>query len=508
MTCSVQATFLTGRLPREHGIVGNGWYFRDLAEVWFWRQSNHLVAGEKVWERGATPRSRPSPARSCSGGTTCTRRRTGRRDAAPDVPRRRPQAPRRLHAARRPARRADRTSSARSRCSTSGGRPPTSRPAAWIAERAAHVLRRRASPTLDARLPAAPRLRPAAARARRAIRRSRQRAARRRRAVRRADRPGAQARRRRVVVLSEYGITAVQRRRRTSTAPCARRAGCACARSSAGELLDAGRLARPSRSPTTRWRTSTCATRARRPRSQALLAAHDGVERVLGRGRASAPPASTTRARASSWRSARPTAGSPTTTGSTTTARPTSRAPSTSTASPATTRSSCSSIPALLGAQAPQIAWTLAAAERSASARCWTSSRSTPRSCKGSHGRLTDRPEDGPLFITQRAGRAAAGRRSQATGGQGPDPRPRVPRERGRSGAARRGAAGARVSGNGGGDRGQGEPTAAPSASEEHGVEQRRCRRCRKVAARPSAEQPRGGRPRLVPRDQAAAGTT
>lgn len=50
VTCSAQATFLTGLLPREHGIVGNGWYFRDLAQVSFWKQSNRLVQGEKVWE--------------------------------------------------------------------------------------------------------------------------------------------------------------------------------------------------------------------------------------------------------------------------------------------------------------------------------------------------------------------------------------------------------------------------------------------------------------------------
>jgi predicted AlkP superfamily pyrophosphatase or phosphodiesterase len=37
-------------LPRDHGIVGNGWYFRDLSEVMFWRQSNRLVAGERLWE--------------------------------------------------------------------------------------------------------------------------------------------------------------------------------------------------------------------------------------------------------------------------------------------------------------------------------------------------------------------------------------------------------------------------------------------------------------------------
>ena len=50
VTCSVQSTLLTGSLPREHGIVANGWYFRDLAEPWLWRQSNHLVGGEKVWD--------------------------------------------------------------------------------------------------------------------------------------------------------------------------------------------------------------------------------------------------------------------------------------------------------------------------------------------------------------------------------------------------------------------------------------------------------------------------
>ena len=50
VTCSVQSTLLTGDLPNRHGIVANGWYFRDLAEVWLWRQSNRLVAGEKLWD--------------------------------------------------------------------------------------------------------------------------------------------------------------------------------------------------------------------------------------------------------------------------------------------------------------------------------------------------------------------------------------------------------------------------------------------------------------------------
>jgi predicted AlkP superfamily pyrophosphatase or phosphodiesterase len=50
VTCTAQATMLTGKLPRDHGIVGNGWYFRDQAEIWFWRQANQLVQGEKIWD--------------------------------------------------------------------------------------------------------------------------------------------------------------------------------------------------------------------------------------------------------------------------------------------------------------------------------------------------------------------------------------------------------------------------------------------------------------------------
>ncbi|MGV0024897.1 alkaline phosphatase family protein [Phormidesmis priestleyi] len=50
VTCSVQATYLTGKHPNEHGIVANGWYFRDECEVKFWRQSNHLVQAPKVWD--------------------------------------------------------------------------------------------------------------------------------------------------------------------------------------------------------------------------------------------------------------------------------------------------------------------------------------------------------------------------------------------------------------------------------------------------------------------------
>jgi predicted AlkP superfamily pyrophosphatase or phosphodiesterase len=50
VTCSVQSTLVTGLPPSGHGCVANGWYFRELAEVMLWRQSNHLVGGEKIWD--------------------------------------------------------------------------------------------------------------------------------------------------------------------------------------------------------------------------------------------------------------------------------------------------------------------------------------------------------------------------------------------------------------------------------------------------------------------------
>jgi predicted AlkP superfamily pyrophosphatase or phosphodiesterase len=51
VTCAAQATYLTGTWPETHGIVANGWYFRDECEVKFWRQSNHLIQAPKIWER-------------------------------------------------------------------------------------------------------------------------------------------------------------------------------------------------------------------------------------------------------------------------------------------------------------------------------------------------------------------------------------------------------------------------------------------------------------------------
>jgi predicted AlkP superfamily pyrophosphatase or phosphodiesterase len=62
VTCSVQSSMLTGLLPTQHGIVANGWYFRELAQVWLWRQANQIVEGEKVWEAAR----RRDPAFTCA----------------------------------------------------------------------------------------------------------------------------------------------------------------------------------------------------------------------------------------------------------------------------------------------------------------------------------------------------------------------------------------------------------------------------------------------------------
>jgi len=51
VTCSVQSTYLTGEMPDKHGVVANGWYFREMDIIKFWRQSNKLVQSQKIWEK-------------------------------------------------------------------------------------------------------------------------------------------------------------------------------------------------------------------------------------------------------------------------------------------------------------------------------------------------------------------------------------------------------------------------------------------------------------------------
>ena len=50
VTCTAQATLLTGTLPDAHGVVANGWLFRDTNEVRFWQQNNRLIQAEPLYE--------------------------------------------------------------------------------------------------------------------------------------------------------------------------------------------------------------------------------------------------------------------------------------------------------------------------------------------------------------------------------------------------------------------------------------------------------------------------
>ncbi|MEO5650817.1 MAG: nucleotide pyrophosphatase/phosphodiesterase family protein [Ginsengibacter sp.] len=62
VTTAVQSTYITGKWPSEHGIVGNGWYDREDCEIKFWKQSNKLVDAEKIWERA----KRLDPSFTCA----------------------------------------------------------------------------------------------------------------------------------------------------------------------------------------------------------------------------------------------------------------------------------------------------------------------------------------------------------------------------------------------------------------------------------------------------------
>lgn len=63
LTTSSQSCYVTGKWPSQQGVVGNGWYDREDAEVKFWKQSNHLVRSEKIWDA----------ARKTDPGFTCSK---------------------------------------------------------------------------------------------------------------------------------------------------------------------------------------------------------------------------------------------------------------------------------------------------------------------------------------------------------------------------------------------------------------------------------------------------
>ena len=255
----MQSTLATGLMPGGHGAVANGWYFRDLAEVWLWRQSNRLIAGEKIWEAGR----RRDPDFTCAKMFWWYNMyATADWSATP-----RPMYPRMAARYRtitriRPSCMTSSTPNwVRSRCSSSGDR---GRHRLEPVDRAGHHARAgHAQADVDTLLSAAPRLQPAAPRPDleqpRLQRDLQEIDGVCGELIEQAERDGA-----RIVVVSEYGITPVSDAVHINRA--LREAGLIQVRLELGrELLDAGRRA-PSRSPTTRWRTSTSSMARPSPR--------------------------------------------------------------------------------------------------------------------------------------------------------------------------------------------------------------------------------------------------
>jgi predicted AlkP superfamily pyrophosphatase or phosphodiesterase len=58
VTTTAQSTYVTGKFPENHGVVGNGWFDRQENEVKFWKQSNALVQAEKIWEKAKQKNSK------------------------------------------------------------------------------------------------------------------------------------------------------------------------------------------------------------------------------------------------------------------------------------------------------------------------------------------------------------------------------------------------------------------------------------------------------------------
>jgi predicted AlkP superfamily pyrophosphatase or phosphodiesterase len=50
VTCSVQANMTTGLPPSEHGVIANGFYWRDKLEVEMWTSPNDCIERPQLWD--------------------------------------------------------------------------------------------------------------------------------------------------------------------------------------------------------------------------------------------------------------------------------------------------------------------------------------------------------------------------------------------------------------------------------------------------------------------------
>ncbi|MCH5373860.1 MAG: alkaline phosphatase family protein, partial [Planctomycetes bacterium] len=51
VTWPVQAGMLTGKTPAEHGVIGNGFFWRDTQQVEMWTAWNDRITAPQIWDR-------------------------------------------------------------------------------------------------------------------------------------------------------------------------------------------------------------------------------------------------------------------------------------------------------------------------------------------------------------------------------------------------------------------------------------------------------------------------
>jgi hypothetical protein len=79
VTCPVQANMTTGRLPAEHGVVANGFYWRAQRRVEMWTAPNDCIERPQIWDllshAAGGPRAAvwfPLHAKGCEAEYVCT----------------------------------------------------------------------------------------------------------------------------------------------------------------------------------------------------------------------------------------------------------------------------------------------------------------------------------------------------------------------------------------------------------------------------------------------------
>jgi predicted AlkP superfamily pyrophosphatase or phosphodiesterase len=50
VTCSVQANMMTGKTPKDHGVIANGFYWRDQHRVEMWTSWNDCILQPQIWD--------------------------------------------------------------------------------------------------------------------------------------------------------------------------------------------------------------------------------------------------------------------------------------------------------------------------------------------------------------------------------------------------------------------------------------------------------------------------